>query len=95
MAFIHPVKPFENSILMLGRNADTGITVNLSIILGLDRHAAAGDIILDGVVTEVVKDLLEHSADTFDCKAITSYIDLHILLRSTGCQNFLHILAKL
>ena len=95
MAFIHPVKPFENSILMLGRNADTGIADNQTIILGMDRHAAAGNIILNGIVAEVINGLLEHSADTFDGKAITSYIDLHILLRSTGCQNFLHILSKL
>ena len=84
VALVHPVEPFKDPILMLGRNTDAGIADNQPVILHLDRHTAAGNIVLDGVVAEIVDDLLEHSADTFHCKAITGHINLNILLISAG-----------
>ena len=95
MALVHPVEPFEDPILMFSRNSDAGIADNQTIILCVDRHAAAGDIVLDGIVAEVVNDLLEHSADTLNGKAITGHINRYILFSSAGCQNFFYILAKL
>ena len=79
---------------MFGRNADTGIADNQAVVFCVDRYTAAGNIVLDGIVAEIVKDLLEHSADTLDRKAITSYIDRNILLSSAGGQNLFYIFCQ-
>ena len=84
VALVHPVEPFEDSILMFSRNADAGIADGQLMILHMNMDTAAGDIVLDGIVAEIVKDLLEHSADTLNGKAITGHINLNILLISAG-----------
>ena len=95
VAFIYPVEPLKDPVFMLGRNTNAGIADNQAVIFCLDRHAATGDIILDGIFAEVIDHFMEHSADTFDPEATTSNIDLNAFFRGTGCQNFLYIFRKL
>ena len=84
VALVHPIEPLKDPIFVFRRNANAGIADNQTVILCMDRHTAAGDIVLDGIVAEIVNDLLEHPADTLNVETISSYIDLNILLSSTG-----------
>ena len=93
VALVHPVEPLKDPILMLCGNTDAGIADNQALVFCLNRYAATRNVVLDGIIAEVVNNLLEHSADTFDRKPIASNIDLNALLRSAGCQNFLYILC--
>ena len=59
VALIYSIKPLEDPILMLSRNADTGIFHHQTIIFSMDRYPAAGNIVLDGVVAEVIDHLMQ------------------------------------
>ena len=70
MALIHTVEAFKHLILMLGSNTNAGILhaqQNFAGFLGNGYfHAAAGVVVLNGIVAKVVNDLIQQSADTID-----------------------------
>ena len=70
MALIHTVKAFKHLILMFGSNTDISILHAQQNFTGLlcNGHfqAAAGIVVLNGIVTKVVNDLIQQSADTID-----------------------------
>lgn len=70
MVLIHTIKAFKHLILMFGSNPDTGILHAQQNFTGLlcngHFHAAAGIVVLNGIVAKVVNDLIQQSADTID-----------------------------
>ena len=58
VALIHPIEPFEDPILMLSGNADARITNGQLLARNMDFYTAAGNVVFDGVVTEIIDDLL-------------------------------------
>ena len=67
VALIHAVEALEHAALMLRRDADAGIGNSDAAAAGIggDRHVHAPTVavILDGVVAEVIDDLVEQAAD--------------------------------
>ena len=70
MALIHTVEALKYLILMLGSNTNAGILhaqQNFAGFLGNGYfHAAAGVVVLNGIVAKVVNNLVQQSADTID-----------------------------
>ena len=68
MALVHAVKPLKHPVLVFVRDADAGIRHGQDCFSGAffccDGHAAAGAVILHGVVAEVIDKLLQRRADT-------------------------------
>ena len=68
VALVHPIKPLEHPALLPFGDADAGVTYlhGRSALPGKDgdRHGAAGLVVLDGVVAQVVKDLLHDLIDS-------------------------------
>ena len=66
MALVHAVKPLEHPVLVLIRNADARIRHGqnrfAAALFRRDGHAAAGTVILYGVVAEVIDKLLQRRA---------------------------------
>ena len=66
MAFVHAVKPLEHPVLVLIRNADARIRHGqnrfAAALFRRDGHAAAGTVILYGVIAEVIDKLLQRRA---------------------------------
>ena len=67
VALIHAVEALEHAALMLRRDADAGIGDGDAAAVGIggDRHvhAPAVAVILDGVVAEVIDDLVDQAAN--------------------------------
>ena len=67
MALVHPIKPLKHPFLLMNGNADTGIRYGKyrSVFLILYRHgnAAASHIIFDGVIANIVQDLMNRISD--------------------------------
>ena len=63
-AFIHAIEPFEDSLLLIGRDTDPRILHrNMDMPLDLRhmyRHTAAFTIVLDGIIAQVVQHLAQH-----------------------------------
>ena len=59
VAFVHPVKPFKNTILMLGGNTDSRIQDDHFPILQRNVNAATRHIVLDGIVAKIIDDLIQ------------------------------------
>ena len=63
MVLIHTIKAFKHLILMFGSNPDTGILHAQQHFTGLlshiHFHAAAGVVVLNGIVAEIVNDLVQ------------------------------------
>ena len=63
VALIHPVKAFEDPILFLLRDPDAGITdlqEGRSVCHARPHvHTAAGMVVLDGIITEIVQHFIE------------------------------------
>ena len=70
VALVHPVEAFEHPGLILRRNADAGVRhlYDRGFFVGVheEMHAAAGDIVLDGIVTEVVEDFIQKPPHALD-----------------------------
>ena len=70
MALIHTIETFKHLVLMFGRNTNTGILhaqQYFTVFLCNGHfHAAAGGVVLNGIVAKVVNDLIQQSADTID-----------------------------
>ena len=68
VAFVHPVEPLKHPALLIGGNADAGVCHpkdGVTVLLGHgDIHPSAGDIVLDGVAAQVLKDLPHQTPDT-------------------------------
>ena len=94
MALVHPVEPLKNPVLMFCRNANTGIADNQTVVFCVDRYTAAWNIVLDGIVAEIINDLLEHSSNTHNSKTCTGHIDPHIHFSCASVENFLYILRQ-
>ena len=62
MTLIHTIEAFKHFVLMFGRNTDTGILHAQQHFTGLlshiHFHAAAGVVVLNGIVAKVVNDLI-------------------------------------
>ena len=54
VALVHPIEPFKNPVLVFCRNANTGITDNQTVVFCVDRYTAAWNIVLDGIVAEII-----------------------------------------
>ena len=74
MTLVHPVKPFKNPALVLVGDADAGISHRYGRSPRTPRHrngdTAAGTIILDSIVAEVIDHLAEHLIHTADLQAL-------------------------
>lgn len=70
MALIHTIESFKHLVLMFGRNTDTSILhtqQNFTVLLSNGYlYTAAGVVVLNGIVTKIVNDLVQQSADTID-----------------------------
>ena len=70
MALIHTIEALKHLVLMFGRNTNAGILNAQQNFTGLlcngHFHAAAGVVVLNGIVAKVVNDLIQQSADTID-----------------------------
>ena len=70
VALIHAIEALKHLVLMLGSDADTGILHTQQHFTFFLRngyfHAAAGGVVLNSIVAEVVNDLVQQSADTID-----------------------------
>ena len=70
MALIHTIEALKHLVLMFGRNTNAGILNAQQNFTGLlcngHFHAAAGIVVLNGIVAKVVNDLIQQSADTID-----------------------------
>ena len=64
VALVHPVKALENTALMLCRDTDTRIADSQPVFLNVNADAAAGNIILDRIVAEIVNDLIQQPPNT-------------------------------
>ena len=80
MAFVHPVEPLEDPLLLILGNADTGVCDNdLFALQGRahpDADRTAPAVVLDGVFTDVVDHLIQDLAH-----AVADYIfsgNLHV-----------------
>ena len=58
VALVHPVEPLKDPVLMLGRNADAGITDGELFVFNMNFYGSTRDVILDGIVTEIVNYLV-------------------------------------
>ena len=92
-AFIHPVKAFKNSLLMLQRNADTGILYrkdNLrSLFLHFCCHPAIRFVIPDGVFNQIVGELLRKLLSDMDIRPVISLIhDINAVFRCPKREHF-------
>lgn len=63
VALIHTIEALEYFILVFGRNADTSILHTQQNFTGFLRngyfHAATGIVVLNGIVTKIVNDLVQ------------------------------------
>ena len=91
MALVHPVEPFEDPVFMISRDANAGISDRQFSILDLDGDLAAGDVVFDGIVTEIIDDLVEHSAYALNPETISGNLYGHILFSGTLFKDTLHI----
>ena len=70
VALVHPVEAFKHPGLILRRNADAGVRhlYDRGLFVGVheEMHTAAGDIVLDGIVTEVVEDFIQKPPHALD-----------------------------
>ena len=54
VALVHPVEPLEDPVLMLCRDTNAGIAYREIPVFHMDLHMTTGNIVLDGIVAEVV-----------------------------------------
>ena len=70
VALVHPVEAFEHPGLILRRNADAGVRhlYDRGLFVGVheEMHTAAGDVVLDGIVAEVVEDFIQKPPHALD-----------------------------
>ena len=95
MAFVHTVEPLENTAVMLRCDADARISDNdcrFGPIFGqLHIHSAAVCVVFYCIVTEIVQNLIQQPAYTFDNRAaFHRYSDVFRLCRIGQCS--LHFL---
>ena len=66
-AFVHPVKPLENALLLVQGNADAGIAHgqqdSVLLLLHIHSDASPSPVILDGVVAEIVHHTVQQLRD--------------------------------
>ena len=83
---------------MFGRNTDTGILHAQQHFTGLlshiHFHAAAGVVVLNGIVAKVVYDLIQQSADTIDNTIIAGHFQRNIFQLCGICKCFTDLLSK-
>ena len=95
MALVHAVEALEDAALVLRRDADArvGHGDERLAVLFADRHlhAAALDIVLDGVVAEVIDDLVQKPPHAAHPRALALHGDRHVFLPGGS----LHIVRRL
>ena len=74
MALVDAVEALKDPALVLGRNADAGIKNRdggfLLAVFNMDADAAAGTVIFDGIVAEIVEHLVQEPAHAEDDAAL-------------------------
>ena len=94
VAFIYTIEPLKDPVLMLGRNADTGIADGQTIVFCADRYTATGNILLDRIVAEIIDHLVEHSANTFHTEAVAGDLQHYLLIGGAGFQNGFYLFCQ-
>ena len=91
MALIHTVEAFKDTALMLGRNTNTGIADRKDdiavLVLEVNCYLTAILVIADSVVTKIIDDFIEVSADTFHHTRLTIQVKLYLFLRRRHGQR--------
>ena len=99
VTLVHPVKPLEDPALRLRRDADAGVRhgdpAALQAVRQGDADAAAGAVIGDGVVPEVVDDLLHDLRHRLDGITVPLHLYCHLLCRCRLGQLALHAVRHL
>ena len=98
MALIHTIESFKHLVLMFGRNTDTSILhtqQNFTVLLSNGYlYTAAGVVVLNSIVTKIVNDLVQQSADTIDNTIIAGHVQRDIFQLCGICKCFTNFLRK-
>ncbi len=98
MALIHTIETLKYFLLMFGSNADASILHAQQNFTGLlcngHFHTAAEIVVLNGIVTKVVNDLVQQSADTIDNTIIAGHFQRYIFQLCGICKCFTDFLRK-
>ena len=97
VALIHAVEALEHTRLMLRRDADAGVGDGDAAAAGIGRdrhvHAPAVTVVLDGVVAEVIDDLIDQAADAGQDGRLPRDTDRHVA-RGRGVVQVLRRLLR-
>ena len=98
MALVHPVEPFKHPALICFRDADAGVRhlQDHIVRIGGNIHcdAAAGPVVLDGVVAEVVYHFAQKLPDPPDPLMISGKLQGYVLLLRNGPQAVQDLLRQ-
>ena len=94
VALVHPVEPLEHPLPVLRGDADArvghGHGDRIRPVLHPDERLAAGAVVLDGVVAQVVHHLLHHRGQALDGPVVPGQRQLHLVLPGGGLEAVLH-----
>ena len=80
MAFVHAEKAFEDAFAQIVRNADARVgNAHLAVRVKRNFHPSVIFIVFDGIVQNVVKQLMDLTASGFDAKIAVGKRKMHVL----------------
>ena len=98
MAFIDTIEALKHLILMFRRNTDAGIAdadLNSPLLLcNSNLNFAAGIVVLDGIIAEIVNHFIQQSTDTMDDTIIAGHFQRNIFQLCGICESLANFFGK-